>query len=865
MNLLDRVKRVDYHRSSVGNMAESEGKVDYDLGRGILTDNASDSWGKRRRVDYDDDRFLMGNVIENDGLDDSVLGQTLWCEHNRDSLGKERRVADSGQFLTGDRIKIECEIDNVNGPSISTDYLENSFNKVRREGDGGLLMNNNSPLHRVKLTTDDGGLFMNNNSVENECSIDNGFGPVRNAHRRGTLLRNRGNSDGWFFSNDRLENEHHVDRGIGNYVGRRESDVGTFLVKDREHNEHKLDNNFGSVISTDYSRYTLDEDRLIANDGRFRNDDKDIGNFLCRPIISKDHTAFSQSKQNPLVYSSQPFIETEYSSALARVKEVPLFDRTYQTVAYDPDVPDIFHTQPLPFGPRSYKGSDGNYRSPSRSRSTPRRSKLENLSRCLDVTPGYGNKVPLPEVLSDFQKMNRGPTPIRISNASNRWDCPFYGTGNTHSNTGYSESIEFKNSGMLFSDPSLDYIPLSECETREKENNALSYALSSIKDSSFAFNNRYPVESENNKAVTRKEFSSPDASGSRFEYAAKPSETRDENSPYRSSGGMRCDNKNDRTSVFARLSLAPKVRAQEQEINSWVVYDDYDMDASVDDVMDLLRQSHSQNHQIKIRKHKLLARRYDNGENIRANNFFDIHDQIKYEQSMMMSSKNKDDAEMEIDVNQIIEKSGEPLLEETRLVDFKRRSEIKKNLSETTTKDSVNTETKGPCGNKSADNAQGLVSKPHKRRKLIRPDFSKKDPIDESTLNLILPPSHSNSLSPKNEGSCENNVMSPNVELVQATCSTSCDGDDNIADQNSVCLEKENLDNCEDGREASNDILNRLSHLLSKVRNRNNVGDCSSNEVPIADLTSQESPVDVYEVTDNRENCRGNEDLTQDP
>ncbi|KAM7478919.1 hypothetical protein LguiA_027132 [Lonicera macranthoides] len=54
-----------------------------------------------------------------------------------------------------------------------------------------------------------------------------------------------------------------------------------------------------------------------------------------------------------------------------------------------------------------------------------------------------------------------------------------------------------------------------------------------------------------------------------------------------------------------------------------------------------------------------------------------------------------------------------------------------------------------------------------------------------------------------------------------------------------LCLERGNSDNCEDGREASNDILNRLSHLLSKVRNRNNVGDSSSNEVPIADLTSQ--------------------------
>ncbi|KAL9453034.1 hypothetical protein AB3S75_008766 [Citrus x aurantiifolia] len=180
------------------------------------------------------------------------------------------------------------------------------------------------------------------------------------------------------------------------------------------------------------------------------------------------------------------------------------------------------------------------------------------------------------------------------------------------------------------------------------------------------------------------------------------------------SGIMYSDCQKNRKSVFSRLALAPKACIREND--TIVRVDEDSMDTSVDDVMSMLHQSHYQ--WLKMRKDRQLIK-------------LDTADFRKKRKTAPDSKLLKDHFKKisdEVSMNDITanEEISDQLAGKTPFVDFKRRSEMRK---------SHDGDSKiGGCGWRAETGgcADGL----QKKRKLIRPDFSKNQLIDDKSINV---------------------------------------------------------------------------------------------------------------------------------
>ncbi|GFS45000.1 alpha 1,4-glycosyltransferase family protein [Actinidia rufa] len=185
---------------------------------------------------------------------------------------------------------------------------------------------------------------------------------------------------------------------------------------------------------------------------------------------------------------------------------------------------------------------------------------------------------------------------------------------------------------------------------------------------------------------------------------------------YQKSKGTCSDSKRERRSVFDRLTRAPEVNVQEKD--SYLGYDECDVDASVDQVMDMLHQSLKQGI-MKAKKFPLVERHHPESDTLK-----------------MMRMKVKDDVELGIEEN------CDQLIKETRVVSFKRRSETKRNKEGNKTNSSVETGGHEKEGSVQKPEHEGLEGKQHKCRKLLRPLSSLESPSKD------------------NEGRCDDSVKS---------------------------------------------------------------------------------------------------------
>lgn len=180
------------------------------------------------------------------------------------------------------------------------------------------------------------------------------------------------------------------------------------------------------------------------------------------------------------------------------------------------------------------------------------------------------------------------------------------------------------------------------------------------------------------------------------------------------SGVMYSDCQKKGKSVFSRLALAPKARIREYD--SLVGVDEDRMDTSVDDVMSKLHQSHYQ--WLKMRKNRQLIN-------------VDTADFRKKRKTTFDSKLLKDHFQKisdEVRMNDITdgEESSDQLAGKTPFVDFKRRSSLRKDHD---------SDCKiGGCGWRAE--TEGCAGGLLKKRKLIRPDFSKNEVIDDKTINV---------------------------------------------------------------------------------------------------------------------------------
>ncbi|KAA8536821.1 hypothetical protein F0562_029299 [Nyssa sinensis] len=827
-SFLGRVRRVDDGRFPMSNRVENGCNVGNDLGRDIVTEYPGVSLVKTRR--FNDGSFLAGAVRENKPKVNHALGQVNKSDYPGDSLGNVRRVSGNGQFLMSDRLENDHLLDNNLGPAMSTEYLGNSLDEARRISDDGQILKRDG--------------------VQIECNVGNDFRPVISTEPHGNPLGKvrRATDDGSsFLMHDRVENKCNVDSAFGSVISsgrfwnpsgkkRRTTDDGRFLTSDKVENECNVDNGCGMVISTEYLVHPLGKAKRAADDGIFAENDKvdnkcNMDNYF-GPAISANYPDLCQTKQNPFVYSNKPIEEgchslgqdqLKHSSAYSRLTESQIFDFSYpashdaivtRAVPYDSEVTNIHyrssssslfgvdHSFKLVEDFPPYYSSEGHLISSNKMQSSPYFLEPKGLNRCLDVASGYGDKVPLPA------------TPIHQ-------DCSCCRINNSFSSGEYSENGELESSShkgpksSLFSDPSLDSVALPRGEIYEREKmSPLSYAYRPSENSPLIFNNGYPVAlqgkyeqkvpwHEIDGTFSAKDFHSSDEnmchmqsgahSESRVIYCHEKSSINHDINYHRHSEGMQCDSQNKRTSVFARLTSASKVHLPKND--TFACHDEFDMDAS----MDMLR--HSQNPQVKrMRKFKpLIGHDSDKISEIKEKHTT-INSQLEYDRSMMMMK-------MKMDTILAAEGNGGKMAEATRLKDFKRRSERKKNEDESKKNvfGEVAVKTEG-----SLDHAEGEgFAGQHKRRKLIRPVFGKKESFDEGLdcgrAQNLQPSCQESSVCNDNTESCddgsvkicENDRPSPKVGLIHVICPPGCEGDNINTEESSNCRDEINSKNCE--------------------------------------------------------------------
>ncbi|OIT06242.1 PREDICTED: uncharacterized protein LOC109209666 [Nicotiana attenuata] len=199
------------------------------------------------------------------------------------------------------------------------------------------------------------------------------------------------------------------------------------------------------------------------------------------------------------------------------------------------------------------------------------------------------------------------------------------------------------------------------------------------------------------------------------------------------------DSRNSRRSVFNRLSLAPEVcKLREQVADHSMSYDEYYMDTSVDEIMDLLYED-----QNIVPKKPLNRKPY-----IRKVGYGETNRSGKHAAVVKNDAEQPGDSMMRVlreSANEVLEETLNHVLAETRVVDFKRRrqtnraseqtnakfNEVKTNASEhTVLQNAQENSCKTAVAKDSAD-------KPSKHRKLVRPVFDENN--SRSDLNHQLP------------------------------------------------------------------------------------------------------------------------------
>ncbi|KAJ1397124.1 Development/cell death domain [Sesbania bispinosa] len=199
-------------------------------------------------------------------------------------------------------------------------------------------------------------------------------------------------------------------------------------------------------------------------------------------------------------------------------------------------------------------------------------------------------------------------------------------------------------------------------------------------------------------------------------------------------------------SVFSRLSFMQDVNNQEDGNNAWD--EESDFHTSVDEVMEMVRQTHNQ----WIAKRKPKPSKHNKAESLR-------------DKTQIISSRTKDDCsentlkDLSMDLTTTSGGNSNKTAEERCFVDFKRRSKVRKLSDGIEIRTSIESE-KG----------ENAVLVQQKRRKLIRPNFSKSTTSDDKGIdpgasqNLQVPLSHG----------------SYNLEDVSERCSVLVQTEDNI-------------------------------------------------------------------------------------
>ncbi|KAF8412707.1 hypothetical protein HHK36_000675 [Tetracentron sinense] len=504
-----------------------------------------------------------------------------------------------------------------------------------------------------------------------------------------------------------------------------------------------------------------------------------------RPVILTKYRGLPRSNLNPSVYPNKPILETddsivEYHHRLSptvahsveqRISNlrcskshedaIVMSNQPFCTVRghpYHPEAPSCQDRYSSSFGinrnppsvheldDHSRSSVDSFFSSPS-SQLVPFHVEPENLSmsisgrRSLDVPTDLGDFIPLSS--SDHYE-------------SSRTSIPFSGAEYFGNKTREPTSFEGYK-GLSFSEPNEHTVPFSRGGHFKRENvEPISFIPG--KGPSHVSDYGYPVASRHEYANERAWFGNYESSTSTVPLSNEgqchldgvyPLEstcidctehsdpTYHDDEDYLSTMGLYSSIPDTRTSVFSRLTLAPEAIIQE---NDDFVGHGYNVNASVDEVMEMLHQRHSCWSET-ISKSKPFITQPDDDEKFKH--------RTQMETPGDPALANEDETW-----------SNDQMVEEIPLVNFKRRSEIRK----------IRSDSKAGGYVEGAE-SEGSSGKQRKRRKLVRPTFSNKEG-KENTVTREAPV-----ISNRSEGN--ENRLSQKVGVQCVICPTNSEGEKN--------------------------------------------------------------------------------------
>ncbi|KAL2480293.1 DCD domain-containing protein [Abeliophyllum distichum] len=739
----------------------------YDTDIGFGSAHSTEHRGKslnRNQLGINDNKFLIGGhgekeynhhhivepAVSNDGNLDERLenrhcmdyfsGSASASERIGSLLHKIRKPTGDGWFSMNERIGGEPNLCSHLGPGFSTENFGNPLNSGCRT------------INDAKISKSEGRVAENIvDSIRCSTTSNKNFGYVSSVDGQVAddgRFRND-NWDGWFSMNERIGGEPNLCSHLG--PGFSTENFGNPLTSScRTINDAKISKSEGRVTenivdsircSTTLNKnfgYVSSVDGEVADDGRFRNDNRvEIAERIdtfARPVISTECTSLSKMRQNSLVYPNTSH-STCHDATVARA------------VAYNPELARSHYLRFSSFAANGSSssvqenpchGSGGNHYFLSNSASPTYGLEAKGLSRRLDVASAYEHKAVLPT----------------ISDHSSQSPC---GTANYFLNADLSNHVDLNSSAYLdyrcssFPNPSSASLP--RVETFERDKGSASYALNSMENPTFRKGENFPLTSRGmHQSLIYHEIGKTSA-GQEFLCSAKQDlnlgmyhheedslnydnddfkrskeNILDYEEHQRRSKTPSYDSSSNRRSVFSRLTSGPEAQVQEKEENdNYVCYDGCHMDSSVNEVMDSLQQGH--NNRVregeKPKKCKPFHSTFAYGESGLDEREIFVASNIEIDQSMKM--RKMKEAYGAIDENM------DEVPKETRVVDFKRRSETKKSFIETSTKTNPSI-VEGKISRVNAED-DSLKDKSCKRRKLVRPAFTKNDSVDEGVVS----------------------------------------------------------------------------------------------------------------------------------
>ncbi|KAL2474112.1 uncharacterized protein Fot_49848 [Forsythia ovata] len=720
----------------------------------------------------DDDKLMMRNRTVGGYDTDIGFGPACSTEHRGKSLNRNRLGINDNKFLIGGHGEKEYNHHHhiIEPAAVSNDgnlderlenrhcmdYVSRSVSASERIG---------SLLHKIRKPTEDGWFSMNER-IGREPDLCSHLGPGFSTENFGNPLN----------SGFRTINDEKISKSEGRV---------TENIVDSIRCSTTSNKNFGYISSVD---------GRVANGGRFRNDNRvEIGEGIdtfARPVISTECTSLSKMRQNSLVYPNTSH-STCHDATVARAEAYnPELTRShYRRFSSFATNGNSSSVQENPC-----HGSGGNHYFLSNSVSPTYGLEAKGLSRRLDVASAYENKAVLPTIsdhssqspcgttnyflnadLSNHVDLNssayldyRGsffpnPSPASLprvetfesekgsaSYALNSMENPTFRKGGNfpltsrgmHQNVIYHE-VDKTSAGQEFLCSAKQDLNLG---MYHREEDSLNYDNCNFrKGGNFPLTSRgmhqNVIYHEVDKTSAGQEFlcsAKQDLNLGMFHHEEdslnydnddfKRSNVLNYEEHQRRSKAPSYDFNSNRRSVFSRLTSGPEAQVQGKEENdNYVCYDGCHVDSSVNEVMDLLQQGHN-NRVIegeKPKKCKPFHSRCAYGESGLDEGEIFVASNIEIDQSMKM--RKMKEAYGAIDENM------DEVPKETRVVDFKRRSETKKSLIETSTKTNPSI-VEGKISRVNAE-VDSLADKSCKRRKLVRPVFTKNDSVDEGVFS----------------------------------------------------------------------------------------------------------------------------------